>query len=76
MGTNIIRAVLLASASVTAAVGVMPTAAQAQEQSYDVNVPAQSLGDAIRALGRSTRQTIVFDGAIVRGKRTSRFAGT
>ena len=77
MGTNFIRAMLLASVSVTAAIGVAPVEAQAQaqEQSYDIDIPAQSLNDAIRALGRSTRQTIVFDGAIVRGKRSATVRG-
>jgi iron complex outermembrane receptor protein len=75
MGTSFIRAMHLASASVAVTVGVVPATAQAQEQTYDINIPAQSLGDAIRSLGRTARQNIVFDGAIVRGKRSASVQG-
>jgi len=70
MGTNLIRAMLLASASVTVAAGVAPSAALAQESSYQIDIPAQSMDDALRALGKATKQNIVFSGSTVRGKRS------
>lgn len=70
MGTNLIRATLLASASVAVAAAALPTAAYAQEASYQFDIPAQSMGDALRALGRVTKQNVVFDGSVVRGKRS------
>ena len=74
MGTNIIRAILLASVSVASAVAV-PAQAFAQEAAYQVDIPAQSLGDALRSLGRLTRQNIVFDGSLVRGKKSVAIRG-
>ena len=74
MGTNLIRYALLASAGVAAAVAG-PATAYAQEQRYELDIPAQSLGDALRTLGRTTRQNIVFDGATVRGKRSPSVRG-
>ncbi|WP_448140379.1 carboxypeptidase regulatory-like domain-containing protein [Sphingopyxis fribergensis] len=75
MGTNLIRAMLLASGSASIAIAASPATAYAQEASYQVDIPAQSLGDAIRALGRATKQNIVFDGAVVRGKRSAAVKG-
>lgn len=70
MGNNLVRSMLMVTASVSAAAIAAPTAARAQEQGYEVDIPAQPLGDALRALGRETRRNIVFDGAAVRGKRS------
>ncbi|SEH12701.1 TonB-dependent receptor [Sphingopyxis sp. YR583] len=71
MGTNLFRAMLLASAGVSAAFGVLaPAAAEAQEAVYQIDIPAQPLSDALRALGRVTKQNIVFNGQTVRGKRS------
>lgn len=75
MGTNLIRSVLLASASAAAAAAFVPAAAYAQEASYDLDIPAQPLGDALRALGRATKHNVVFDGAVVRGKRSTAVKG-
>jgi TonB-dependent receptor len=75
MGTNLIRAMLLASAGVAAAVVTMPTAAYAQEASYQIDIPAQSMGDALRALGKATKQNIVFKGSLVKGKRSAAVRG-
>ncbi len=75
MGTNLLRMMLLASAGLSGAICLSPAAAHAQEQSYEIRIPAQPLGDALRSLGRATRQTIVFDGAIVRGKRSAAVHG-
>lgn len=75
MGTNLIRAMLLASASAAVAVTAMPTAAYAQEASYQIDIPAQSMGSALRALGRATKRNILFDEAAVRGKRSAAVSG-
>lgn len=47
----------------------------AQTQTYNLNIPAQDLGDALRALARSTRQEIAFDNQAVRGKRAPALRG-
>jgi TonB-dependent receptor len=70
MGTNLIRAMLLASAGATIAVASAPTAAYAREASYQIDIPAQPMGDALRALGKATKKNILFDGSIVRGKQS------
>lgn len=75
MGTNLIRAMLLASAGITAAAAATPTAAYAQEASYQIDIPAQSMGDALRALGKATKHNIVFKGALVKGKRSAAVRG-
>jgi TonB-dependent receptor len=75
MGTNLIRAMLLASASAAAAVAVAPVAAHAQEATYQIDIPAQSMGDALRALGKATKQNIVFSGSVVKGKRSAAVRG-
>lgn len=75
MGTSLIRAMLLASAGVAVAVVGAPTAAYAQEATYQIDIPAQSMGDALRALGKATKQNIVFNGSLVRGKRSAAVRG-
>jgi TonB-dependent receptor len=75
MGTNLIRAMLLVSASAVVAAAITPTAVYAQETSYQIDIPAQSMGDALRALGKATKQNIVFSGSSVRGKRSAAVRG-
>jgi iron complex outermembrane receptor protein len=70
LGNSLFRAMLLASGSATAAIVVSPAVAHAQEQNYNIDIPAQSMGDALRALGQATRQNVIFDGSVVRGKRS------
>ena len=75
MGTSLIRAMLLASAGAAVAAVGTPTAAYAQEATYQIDIPAQSMGDALRALGKATKQNIVFIGSVVKGKRSSAVRG-
>lgn len=75
MGTNLMRALLLTSASVAMVATAAPTAAHAQEATYQIDIPAQSMGDALRALGKATKQNIVFNGSIVKGKRSAAVRG-
>nr|WP_251007921.1 TonB-dependent receptor [Sphingobium sp. BHU LFT2] len=55
-----------------AGIGALPMPAQAQtaQAARDIDIPAGSLGNAIAQLGRKTGVMIVFDPALVRGKRT------
>ncbi|MDT9597369.1 TonB-dependent receptor [Sphingosinicella rhizophila] len=53
-----------------------PAPAVAEGQTYQLDIPAQSLGDALRSLGKATRQNVVFSGAAVRGKRSAAVKGT
>jgi outer membrane receptor protein involved in Fe transport len=48
----------------------MPAQAQTAQEVRDVDIPAGSLGNAITQLGRKTGVMIVFDPALVRGKRS------
>lgn len=75
MGTNLMRALLLTSASVAMVATAAPTAAYAQEATYQIDIPAQSMGDALRALGKATKQNIVFNGSLVKGKRSAAVRG-
>ena len=75
MGTNLMRALLLTSASVAMVATAAPTAAYAQEATYQIDIPAQSMGDALRALGKATKQNIVFSGSVVKGKRSAAVRG-
>lgn len=75
MGTNLMRALLLTSASVAMVATAAPTAAYAQEATYQIDIPAQSMGDALRALGKATKQNIVFNGSLVKGKRSTAVRG-
>lgn len=75
MGTNMMRALLLTSASVAMVATAAPTAAFAQEASYQIDIPAQGMGDALRALGKATKQNIVFNGSLVKGKRSAAVRG-
>lgn len=53
-----------------------PTIAQAQEQTYKFEVPAQDLGGALRAFGQASRQQIIFSEDAVRGKTSPALQGT
>ncbi|MGN6692045.1 MAG: TonB-dependent receptor domain-containing protein, partial [Sphingopyxis sp.] len=75
MGTNLMRAMLVTSASVAMVATTAPTAAYAQEATYQIDIPAQSMGDALRALGKATKQNIVFSGSVVKGKRSAAVHG-
>lgn len=75
MGTNVMRALLLTSASVAMVATAAPTTAYAQEASYQIDIPAQGMGDALRALGKATKQNIVFNGSLVKGKRSAAVRG-
>lgn len=75
MGTYMMRALLLTSASVTMVATAAPTTAYAQEATYQIDIPAQSMGDALRALGKATKQNIVFSGSVVKGKRSAAVRG-
>lgn len=64
------RSIWLASASAAAAMVCMAAPAQAQAQTYQVDIPSQSMGDALRTFGRQTHQQVVFSGGAVRGMRS------
>lgn len=49
--------------------------AYAQERSYNLDIPAQDLGGALRTLARTTRMQITFDAASLSGKRASALKG-
>lgn len=75
MGTSFFRALLLASASVSMSLAAIPATAHAQEASFQFDIPAQPMDNALRALGRVTKKNILFDKAVVRGKRSTAVRG-
>jgi len=75
MGTILMRAMLLTTASVAMLATAAPTVVHAQEATYQIDIPAQSMGDALRALGKATKQNIVFNGSILKGKRSAAVRG-
>ncbi|MGL3822344.1 TonB-dependent receptor [Sphingopyxis sp. R3-92] len=75
MDTSLMRAMLLATASVAMVATAAPTAAYAQEAKFQIDIPAQSMGNALLALGKATKQNIVFNGSLVKGKRSAAVRG-
>jgi len=67
-----------AVAILVAGIGAVSMSAQAQtaQAAKDIDIPAGSLGNAIAQLGRKAGVMIVFDPALVRGKRTAGLHGT
>jgi iron complex outermembrane receptor protein len=53
-----------------------PVAALAQQQTYQFNIPAQSLGGALRAFGQASNQQIMLSEDTVRGKRSAGLVGS
>lgn len=66
------RVSIVASAALLAAA---PIPAIAQEQLFRFDLPAQSLEASLRAFARTTRQQILFDAPLVRGKRAPALKG-
>lgn len=64
-----------AAISLALALGAAPMAVYAQV-GYDFNLPTQSLGDSLRAVGRKAHINIVFDPATVRGQNAQALKGT
>src|SRR5690606_34889300 len=48
----------------------------AQVQTHELNIAAQDLGGALRAVARATRQEITFDNGSVRGRRAPALRGS
>lgn len=60
----------------TAVLVATPASASAQERTYQLNIPAQSLDGALRSFARSTRQQILFDSDVVKGRESAGLLGT
>lgn len=48
----------------------------AQTQTFELNIPAQDLGQALRSVAQATRHQIAFESAAVRGKRAPALRGS
>lgn len=48
----------------------------AQAATYNFDIPAQDLGSALRAFGQASRQQVVFDSELVRGRTSSALVGS
>lgn len=68
--------ILRLSITTTAAAIAMATPVGAQAQSHALDIPAQDLGTALKAIAAATGQQVVFKGATVRGKRSNAVRGT
>ena len=53
-----------------------PAAAQVRQRAYSFDLPAEALGDALRAFGQVTQQQIIFSEEVVRGKRSPELVGS
>ncbi|QNQ11807.1 TonB-dependent receptor [Sphingomonas alpina] len=53
-----------------------PSVAAARTQTYRFNIPAQALGNALKAFGETSRQQIIFDAAAVNGKTSPALVGS
>lgn len=68
------RGSVIAVALTVLLAAAQPASAQSAE-TYQLNIPAQDLGSALRALGRASRQQIIFEEDAVRGKRSPLIEG-
>lgn len=50
--------------------------AVARVQTFELNIPAQDLGAALRSVAQATRQEIAFESSAVRGKRAAALRGS
>ena len=73
-----IRLAALSGSAAAAALMVFasPTAAMAQQQTYRFDLPAQTLGSALRAFGQASRQQIIFSEDDVRGRDAPSLVGS
>lgn len=65
---------LVASAAAITAAAPVPVLAQIQTFQFDIG--AQPLDSALRAFARASRQQILFEGSLVRGKQSTTLLGT
>ncbi|MES2056047.1 MAG: TonB-dependent receptor [Pseudomonadota bacterium] len=65
----------LYSATAVIAIMAQPSTAAARSQTYRFNIPAQALGNALKAFGETSRQQIIFDAASVNGKTSPALVG-
>ena len=70
------RGLYSSAAAAALAVFATPVAAIAQAQTIPFNIPAQSLGAALRAYGQASGQSIIFSEDEVRGKRSGALVGS
>lgn len=77
MGIRISRIMGLRGGAALAALAIFSQAvpAYAQQQGFDLDIPAQDLGSALRAFARSTNQQVTFASADVRGKQAPAVKG-
>ncbi|MXP41454.1 TonB-dependent receptor [Altererythrobacter soli] len=66
---------LFLGSAIAFAVLATPPAAYAQARTHDFDVPAQDLGAALRALARQSGEQVIFEGRVVRGKRSTAVTG-
>jgi iron complex outermembrane receptor protein len=65
-----------ASACAVLALALSPVPAVAQTQTYQLDIPAMDLGEALRTFARQTGQQVVFSGSAVRGRRSNAIRGS
>ncbi|HEV7136883.1 MAG TPA: STN domain-containing protein [Steroidobacteraceae bacterium] len=63
-------------AAVLLLVAAAPAPAQNPARTYSFDMPAEGLGDALRAFGQIAHQQIIFSEDAVRGKRSPRLLGS
>lgn len=73
---RIIARGLFTTSALAATLAVAPTPAIAQAQTFDFNIPAQPLDSSLRAFAKASRQQILFDRELVRGKTSPALKGS
>jgi iron complex outermembrane receptor protein len=69
-------AMIYGAAAAALSMFLAPTAVCAQDAVYSFNIPAQSLGSALRAYAGVTHQQVVIDNALVGAKRSPALVGS
>jgi outer membrane receptor protein involved in Fe transport len=71
------RAFVRLTCSTAAAIALAtPIAVHAQQRLFQLDIPAQDLGSALKAVAGATGQQVVFKGATVKGKRGAALKGS
>ncbi len=75
MQNNLFHTIALTGVSTAAILCAGPAFAIQDQEEYNFNIPSQGLGAALNAFGRASKQQVVFDGALVRGKKSVNLVG-
>ncbi|HUE79611.1 MAG TPA: TonB-dependent receptor [Sphingomicrobium sp.] len=67
---------LLSTSAAAALIAATPVPAYAQAQTFNFDIPSQPLDASLRAFARASRQQIMFDGELVKGRTAPELKGS